>query len=170
MLPNVRAALLREQKIQKLMGEKCTETIDGYTNFIFLTRNGGPKHVWGINDALSNIVKACNTEVMAKWDEESNGNGDPPVTLPDLTCHWLRHTFATRCCESRMDPKAIQGILGHADYETTMDVYVESTEQMKKAEVIYLEQYFSKRRDGKKAKSSDEKTQDDTNEMEAQKA
>ena len=51
-----------------------------------------------------------------------------------------------------------------------MDVYVESTEQMKKAEVIYLEQYFSKRRDGKKAKSSDEKTQDDTNEMEAQKA
>ena len=170
MLPNVRAALLREQKIQKLMGEKCTETIDGYTNFIFITRNGGPKHVWGINAALNNIVKACNTEVLAKWEKEWDGNGDLPVTLPNLTCHWLRHTFATRCCEARMDPKAIQGILGHADYETTMDIYVESTEQMKKAEVIYLEQYFSKRRDGKKAKSSDEKTQDDTNEMEAQKA
>ena len=69
-----------------------------------------------------------------------------------------------------MDPNEIQGILGHADYETTMDVYVESTEQMKKAEVIYLEQYFSKRRDGEKAKNSNEKTQDDTNERVAQKA
>ena len=164
MLPNVRAALLREQKIQKLMGEKCTETIDGYTNFIFITRNGGPKHVWGINAALNNIVKACNTEVLAKWEKEWDGNGDLPVTLPNLTCHWLRHTFATRCCEARMDPKAIQGILGHADYETTMDIYVESTEQMKKAEVIYLEQYFSKRRGGENAESSGQEPQDDANE------
>ena len=164
MLPKVRAALLREQKIQKLMGEKCTETIDGYTNFIFITRNGGPKHVWGINAALNNIVKACNTEVLAKWEKEWDGNGDLPVTLPNLTCHWLRHTFATRCCEARMDPKAIQGILGHADYETTMDIYVESTEQMKKAEVIYLEQYFSKRRGGENAESSGQEPQDDANE------
>ena len=63
-----------------------------------------------------------------------------------------------------MDPKAIQGILGHADYETTMDIYVESTEQMKKAEVIYLEQYFSKRRGGENAESSGQEPQDDANE------
>ena len=79
-----------------------------------------------------------------KWEEESSSTGDLPVTLPELTCHWLRHTFATRCCEARMDPKAIQSILGHADYETTMNIYVEATEQMKAAEIIYLDNYFKK--------------------------
>lgn len=144
MIPKVKAALMREKKIQELMGEKCTAEIDGYTNFIFLTRGGGPKHVWGINDALKNIVTACNREVTIKWEEESSSTGDLPVTLPELTCHWLRHTFATRCCEARMDPKAIQSILGHADYETTMNIYVEATEQMKEAEIIYLDNYFKK--------------------------
>ena len=144
MIPKVKAALMREKKIQELMGEKCTTEIDGYTNFIFLTRGGGPKHVWGINDALKNIVTACNREVTIKWEEESSSTGDLPVTLPELTCHWLRHTFATRCCEARMDPKAIQSILGHADYETTMNIYVEATEQMKEAEIIYLDNYFKK--------------------------
>ena len=86
------------------------------------------------------------------------------TTQQKRTPHVLRHTFATRCCEARMDPKAIQGILGHADYETTMDIYVESTEQMKKAEVIYLEQYFSKRRGGENAESSGQEPQDDANE------
>lgn len=144
MIPKVKAAIMREKKIQELMGEKCTAEIDGYTNFIFLTCGGGPKHVWGINDALKNIVTACNREVTIKWEEESSSTGDLPVTLPELTCHWLRHTFATRCCEARMDPKAIHSILGHADYETTMNIYVEATEQMKEAEIIYLDNYFKK--------------------------
>ena len=144
MVPKVKAALQREKKIQELMGEKCTVKIDGYTNFIFLTRGGGPKHVWGINDALKNIVVACNREVMAKWDEQSNTESNPPVMLPELSCHWLRHTFATRCCEARMDPKAIQSILGHADYETTMNIYVEATDHLKKGEIRYLDNYYKK--------------------------
>lgn len=142
MVPKVKAALQREKKIQELLGEKCTVIIDGYTNFIFLTRGGGPKHVWGINDALKNIVVACNREVMAKWDEQSNTEANPPVMLPELSCHWLRHTFATRCCEARMDPKAIQSILGHADYETTMNIYVEATDHLKKNEINYLDNYY----------------------------
>ena len=143
MLPKVKNALLREKRIQELMGEKCTVEIDGYTNFVFITRSGGPKHVWGINNALKNLVKACNREVMVRWEEESNSEGDLPVTLPDLTSHWLRHSFATRCCEARMDPKAIQSILGHADYETTMNIYVEATDKLKKDEMSFFNSYFT---------------------------
>ena len=36
---------------------------------------------------------------------------------------------------------AIQSILGHADYETTMNIYVEASEKMKSLEIIYLEDY-----------------------------
>jgi site-specific recombinase XerD len=81
---------------------------------------------------------------MTEWEEESKAKDELLVTLPELSCHWLRHTFATRCCEARLDPKAIQSILGHADYETTMDIYVEATEKYKSQELIYLSDYFDK--------------------------
>ena len=144
MVPKVKKALLREKQIQELLGERCMSTIDGYTNFIFLTRYGGPKHVWGLNNALKNIVKACNKRVMDEWEEGPAAENDMPLTLPELSCHWLRHTFATRCCEAKMDPKAIQSILGHADYETTMNFYVDATEELKSKEIVYLDDFYSK--------------------------
>lgn len=38
--------------------------------------------------------------------------------------HALRHTFATRCIESRCDYKTVSSILGHASISTTLDLYV----------------------------------------------
>ena len=72
------------------------------------TRNGGPKHVWGMNDALDNIVLACNKEVKERWDEVDHPDGEEPVLLPPLSCHWLKHSFATRCCEAEMNSNALQ--------------------------------------------------------------
>ena len=42
--------------------------------------------------------------------------------------HALRHTFATRCIERGVKPKALQKILGHANLATTMDTYVHMTD------------------------------------------
>lgn len=44
--------------------------------------------------------------------------------LPPYTFHALRHTFATRCIEKGVDPKALSEILGHADVKITLDRYV----------------------------------------------
>ena len=38
--------------------------------------------------------------------------------------HSLRHTFATNCIESGMNPKCLSEILGHADVNTTLNRYV----------------------------------------------
>lgn len=43
--------------------------------------------------------------------------------------HALRHTFATRCIERGVNPKALQKILGHASLSTTMDTYVHVTDE-----------------------------------------
>ncbi len=38
--------------------------------------------------------------------------------------HSLRHTFATRCVESRCDIKTLSSILGHSNISTTLNLYV----------------------------------------------
>lgn len=44
--------------------------------------------------------------------------------LPDVRFHGLRHSFATRCIDSRCDYKTVSSILGHTSINTTLNMYV----------------------------------------------
>ena len=55
------------------------------------------------------------------------------MLIPHFSCHHLRHTFCSRLCEVETNLKVIQSIMGHANIETTMDIYAEVTD-MKKQE------------------------------------
>ena len=44
--------------------------------------------------------------------------------LRNISMHLLRHTFATRCIQAGMNPKALQRIMGHQKISTTLDLYV----------------------------------------------
>ena len=46
------------------------------------------------------------------------------IGIPPTRFHALRHSFATRCIESRCDYKTVSVILGHSSLATTMDLYV----------------------------------------------
>ncbi len=46
------------------------------------------------------------------------------VGIPPVRFHALRHSFATRCIESRCDYKTVSAILGHSSISTTLDLYV----------------------------------------------
>ena len=52
-----------------------------------------------------------------------------------MLCDRLRNTFCTRLCENESNLKVIQDIMGHADIQTTMDIYAECTQE-KKQEVV----------------------------------
>ena len=52
--------------------------------------------------------------------------------LPPVRFHGLRHTFATRCVESRCDYKTLSAILGHSAIGTTMNLYVHPDETAKR--------------------------------------
>ena len=51
-----------------------------------------------------------------------------PIMLPFFSCH----TFCTRFCENETNVKVIQAVMGHADINTTMDIYAEVTETKKR--------------------------------------
>lgn len=52
--------------------------------------------------------------------------------LPPLRFHGLRHSFATRCIESKCDYKTVSVILGHASIATTLNLYVHPGTEEKK--------------------------------------
>lgn len=127
MLGDVKNALLEEKKFQQNAGISCKVNYDGYTDFIFLNRFGNIHNPQTINRTIKRIVNAYNAEELDKAETENR----EALLLPCLSCHNLRHTFATRYCENENNIKVIQEILGHKDIATTMDVYAEATKDSK---------------------------------------
>lgn len=61
------------------------------------------------------------------------------LDIPEIKFHGLRHSFATRCIESKCDYKTVSVLLGHSNISTTLNLYVHpNMEQKKKA----IEQMF----------------------------
>lgn len=54
------------------------------------------------------------------------------------TFHALRHTFATRCVECGFDTKSLSEILGHANVNTTLSLYVHPTLEQKRRQMERL--------------------------------
>lgn len=54
------------------------------------------------------------------------------LNLPHLKFHSLRHSFATRCIESKCDYKTVSVLLGHANISTTLNLYVHPNMEQKK--------------------------------------
>lgn len=140
MLPNVKAAFIAEKQFQELTGLKCNSVVDGYTDFIFINRFGNVQNQSTLNKALRRIIRDCNYEMLDKGLKN-------PTLLPNFSNHSLRHTFTTRMCEAGVNVKAMQGILGHADAETTLQIYADATKELKTAELINLQEYFDKLKD-----------------------
>ena len=53
------------------------------------------------------------------------------LSIRDRNFHSLRHTFATNCIDSGMDPKCLSEILGHSDVKITLNRYVHPTLEQK---------------------------------------
>ena len=54
------------------------------------------------------------------------------LQIQDLKFHGLRHSFATRCIESKCDYKTVSVILGHSNISTTLNLYVHPNLEQKR--------------------------------------
>ena len=134
MLSEVKAALQAEWETQKIVGFN-ESVVDGYTGFIFQNRYGDPLSPHSVNRAIDRICAAYIEDETVLADQE----GRNPVLIRHFSAHNLRHTFCTRFCENERNIKVIQEIMGHADIETTMNIYAEATKEKKKESFSNLE-------------------------------
>lgn len=57
------------------------------------------------------------------------------LAIPDIKFHGLRHSFATRCIESKCDYKTVSVLLGHSNISTTLNLYVHPNAEQKKGAI-----------------------------------
>lgn len=115
----VQKAFTEQRKLNFMLGRHSTETVDGYSDFIFLAKTGRPLMPSAVNNILYNIVDAYNKEEVAKAKKEYR----KALLLPKISAHNLRHTACTNMAKRGMNLKILQYIMGHAHSDVTMDVY-----------------------------------------------
>lgn len=122
----------REQKeLNDLLGKNGTAEIEGYTDFIFITRNGNPLLPSSVNKVLYHIVDAYNST------QADSGK------MPRISAHTMRHTFCTRMAENGMDVKVLQYIMGHANVSITMQIYTHIADKKRIEDEINRFDFFS---------------------------
>jgi integrase len=137
MFQEVREAL-HKQRRQNFQNGFSSPTIDGYSDFVFLNRNGNVCQTSIINHALKRIIDSYNKQETKIAKEEDR----KPLLVRQISCHNFRHTFATRLCESTSDIKVIQNVMGHSDIAMTMNIYAEATAAHKKETFAGIESKF----------------------------
>lgn len=86
--------------------------VDGYSDFIFLTKDGNPES--------KNSMERRTRRILAKY----NKLHDKP--LPNITPHIFRHTFCSNMANAGMNVNYLKYIMGHSKVTTTLDVYTHS--------------------------------------------
>jgi Site-specific recombinase XerD len=135
MMERVYEAFQEEYEVQKENGFNST-IVDGMTGFVFCNRFGGIHNPQTVNKAIKRIRENYNAEEIVKAKKEKR----QPVIIPHFSCHHLRHTFCTRFCEQETNIKVIQSVMGHANIETTMNIYAEATDEKKTEAITNLSQ------------------------------
>ncbi len=127
MTTEVYRALCKQRENQLRKGWRTNVEIDGYSDFVFSTKNKNPIMPSAVNNMLLNIVN------------KYNNTKDKKLLLPHISAHNLRHTSCTRMAEAGVDPKVLQYIMGHSNISVTMDVYNHASSERNRKEMDKLE-------------------------------
>ena len=92
--------------------------------YIF-TGNNKPKDPRTVEKYFSNLLKKLN--------------------IRHLNFHSLRHTYACRLRENKVDIKVISELLGHSDWKFTQEIYVHATFENKKNSIKELNDNWCKK-------------------------
>ena len=113
--------------------------------FLFPNRKGEPislnsfRRIWC--DLMLNA--GCVEWRDKKPDEELHRPNDIMKHVkPTLTPHYFRHNYVTMLYESGIDPLVAMRIVGHADYQTTANIYTHLKDETLRKAFVNLEKVF----------------------------
>lgn len=98
---------------------------------------------------LDLVVPAANGGAMGGsswkrlWESYMNALSEASGNRVRFTAHQLRHTFATSLYMAGVDPKTAQDQLGHAELETTIEIYTHLDSIYKRRSMDKLDAYYS---------------------------
>lgn len=100
-----------------------------------------------VNSAFKRICKDAKIKVIIGKHKKTNKLNEVyyvQCKTSDVNTHMLRHTFATRCIEANIPIEVLQGILGHANIQTTIDTYGDIYDYLKQKELRKYIEYMNK--------------------------
>lgn len=88
---------------------------------------------------LQNVSRVIHGKANGKGVDDKMG-----IAIPDFCYHALRHTHGTALVEAGADYKYIMERMGHKNIETTMNIYVHSTDRLRNQERSKLNNLYKK--------------------------
>ena len=118
MFEEVKSAL-QQERVRQMKEGFNTSVVDGVSGFVFCSSGNTVLMPANINGVILRIVDAYNKKETTDAIKEHR----EALYLPDFSPHTFRHTFCTRLCENETNLKMIQEIMGHSNFNITMDIY-----------------------------------------------
>lgn len=117
--------ILKQQLKQKsMLQKKHRQDDEDFKDLLFPTSTNTPMNTSCYNSSIQKVIRKI----------RKNGH-----EIKDFTGHDLRHTFATRCFESGIEPKTVQSYMGHGSLQMTMDLYTHVFQEHKSKEIDKLD-------------------------------
>lgn len=107
----------KQDAAKKELGSRWRD--EGFEDLVFTSSMGSPVIRHSAEKRINRVVDEINKEEIFQAIRERR----EPVLFEKVYPHAIRHTFCSRCFEKGMNPKYVQGLMGHQHYSTTIDIY-----------------------------------------------
>ncbi len=108
----------KQKRLKAELGERWRSG-EKFSDLVFTTGMGSPCSRYIVDKEVKKVIKRIREKeaVLAVQEQRE------PKIIRDFHPHTLRHTFATRCFENKMEPKVVQSLLGHSSISITLNIY-----------------------------------------------
>ena len=139
-IPDRLIAFLRKEKAQSGPLELVCPAADGRMMSESAFRRMWESYMTDLNFKYGNRIDGSGKLARSKC----NPNG-VLRTIPPITSHWLRHTFATMLYLAGVDVLTARDQLGHSDIKTTLSIYTHLDRLYKRRSMSKLNEYLEQR-------------------------